>query len=386
MRKLITTDNHLTPPPWLLNELPEAQRPHVANQMFQLEDRPDGRYLVIPMAKEMMSSGSTGFGMPSEIKIDDEKTLTKILHSSILLEEDSNPAFDPVGRLEDMDREGVVGAVLIGAPEFGSARGPEVVAAQIAWCQVANDWLADTYKDHLGRFAPGIHLPYLDPAASAKELERAAGMGLRPAVLPDGIFDSPYYRPEWEPVWETAAGLGIPITMHIAAQRTEYFANANPMKPAWHGEQIEGFYTLSVDMGATLIWLALSGVFERHPNLTVVMTEGYAFWLAGVMQFMDHHYQGRFGATARMGHQLPELPSHYLKAQARATFMWDPLAIGNRHLTGTDCLLWGNDYPHPEGAFPYSQEWVDKQFAGVPEDEITAMTYGNAKALFGFDV
>jgi predicted TIM-barrel fold metal-dependent hydrolase len=383
VRKLITTDNHLSPPPWLLDELPEQYRDKVSSQMFQVENRPDGRYLVIPSTRANLMMGA---GIPSEFKVDDDRMLTKILHSSILLEEDNYPAFDPEGRLADMETEGVVGAVLIGAPEFGSARGPEVVAAQIAWCHVANDWLADTYKSHLGRFAPGIHLPYLDPAACAVELERAAAMGLRPAVLPDGIFDLPYYLPDWEPFWEAAAGLKIPVTMHIAAQRTEAFANANPAAPKWFGEHIEGFYTLSVDMGATLTWLTLSGVFQRHPDLTVVMTEGYAFWLAGVMQFLDHHYQGRFGANSRAGLLLDELPSHYLKRQARATFMWDPLAIRNRDLTGIDCLMWGNDYPHPEGAFPYSQEWVEKQFSGVPEDEITAMTYGNAKELFGFDV
>jgi predicted TIM-barrel fold metal-dependent hydrolase len=66
--------------------------------------------------------------------------------------------------------------------------------------------------------------------------------------------------------------------------------------------------------------------------------------------------------------------------------MWDPLAISTREVTGLDCLLWGNDYPHNEGSFPYSQEWVDKQFAGVPEHEIDAVVRGNAARLFGLDV
>jgi len=285
-----------------------------------------------------------------------------------------------------MAKENVVASVLLGAPEFGSARGPEVVAAQTAYCRVVNDWLADTYKDHLDIFAPGIHLPYLDPKACAAEIERAAAMGLRPAVLPDGIFDLPYYLPEWEPVWEVCDGLGIPITMHIAAQRTEQFANANPADPKWFGEPLEGFYTLSVDMGATLTWLTISGVLEKYPNLKIVMTEGYAFWLAGVMQFLDHHYTGRFGTRIRAVRQLEALPSFYMKRQVKATFMWDPMAIKNRDLTGIDCLLWGNDYPHPEGSYPYSQEWIDKQFAGVPEDEITKMTFTTARELFDFKV
>ena len=82
--------------------------------------------------------------------------------------------------------------------------------------------------------------------------------------------------------------------------------------------------------------------------------------------------------------KLEELPSHYMKRQAKATFMWDPVALANREFTGNDCLMWGNDYPHAEGVFPDSQQYVDKQFAGIPEDEVRQITYGNARHVFGF--
>ena len=58
--------------------------------------------------------------------------------------------------------------------------------------------------------------------------------------------------------------------------------------------------------------------------------------------------------------------------------MDDPVAIRSRDLTGLDCLMWGNDYPHQEGVFPDSQEWVEKQFAGVPEPEIMHIVHDNA--------
>ena len=74
-----------------------------------------------------------------------------------------------------------------------------------------------------GRISTGwrldIHLPYKDVAAWVAELERAAGMGLRPALLPDGIFERPYYMEEWEPLWEAADSLRIPITMHVGGLR-----------------------------------------------------------------------------------------------------------------------------------------------------------------------
>ena len=100
--------------------------------------------------------------------------------------------------------------------------------------------------------------------------------------------------------------------------------------------------------------MTYSGVFERYPNLHVVCTEGYAGWLAFAMQFYDHHFsQSRLhqlGIDHLMGPAKIDVhPSYYLKRQTHATFMWDPLAIRNRDLTGLDCLMWGNDYPHHEG-------------------------------------
>ena len=82
-----------------------------------------------------------------------------------------------------------------------------------------------------------------------------------------------------------------------------------PPPPEYGGELFEGFYGLSCEMGKTLIELTFSGVFQKYPDLHVVMTEAYAFWLAGVMQFCDHHWQGRFGAPSRAMIDLEALPS-----------------------------------------------------------------------------
>ena len=122
----------------------------------------------------------------------------------------------------------------------------------------------------------------------------------------------------------------------------------------------------------------------------MIVTEGYAGWLGFAIQFFDHHWNdSRFGTMAQAdavtwaAASLEAPPGYYLKRQAHATFMWDPVAIQNRHVTGIDCLLWGNDYPHREGSFPDSREWIAKQFAGVPQDEVDAMTGGTAAKLFG---
>ena len=211
MRRLITTDSHLVPPSWLLNELPQRLRSKVAGQFADYVECDGKRYLRFP---DRYSERMLAAGIPAELEIESDEMLVKLLHLTVFNGVDATPWFDPKGRLIDMERENVVAAVLIGNPIFGLRRGAEETEAQIAWCKVVNDWLADTYRDHLGQFAPGAYLPYLDPAACTVELERAAALGLRPGLLPDGIWDDPYWKPHWEPLWDVASSLGVPLTLH----------------------------------------------------------------------------------------------------------------------------------------------------------------------------
>jgi hypothetical protein len=48
--------------------------------------------------------------------------------------------------------------------------------------------------------------------------------------------------------------------------------------------------------------------------------------------------------------------------------------------------MWGSDYPHPEGTWPYTRQQLVESFHGVPEDELAAMLGGNAARVYGFDV
>lgn len=381
-RRLITSDCHIAPPFSVVDELPESYRQYLPHLR-----RRDGELQVVRPrhpAMAMMEGGDGGTRVSN-----DPLSLARAAVCNVLPE--ARPSFDAAEQLADLERDGVYGAVLIGRFEdFDSGTPPEV---EVAYCKVINDWLADTWGPYLDRVAPGICLPFRDPAACVKELERAAGMGLRPALLPDGIYDRPYYRPEWEPLWEAANGLKVPVTMHVGGLRAAPTTRIEP----YPGQEDVGWYNLCCAMGETLGWLVYSGVFARYPELHVVMTEGYAGWLGFAIQFFDHHFsdsrlhvlqQTATGmALERMGKpRIDAPPSVYLKRQAHATFMWDPLAIQARNYTGTDCLLWGNDYPHFEGSFPYSQDWVDKQFAGVPDDEIDAMVGGNAARIFGLTI
>jgi predicted TIM-barrel fold metal-dependent hydrolase len=386
-RRLITTDNHLVPPPWLVNELPERLQQVLRFSVTGYEERDGQRFLKTSGATEMMRPN-----VASEVHVGGVgQSLAPVIKAlNNFSGVDAMPWFDPKGRLEDMRRENVVAAVLIGDPSVGLRRSPIDLEAQAAYCRIVNDWQIDTYKDYFDIFAPGIYLPFLDPAVCVKELERCAAAGLRHAVMPDYIWDAPYADPQWEAVWEAANALKIPLTLHISGLRHRP-ADEAALANSYPGRALSGFYAASVGMGETLAEFSLAGVFQKYPDLHVVMTEGSAFWLAGLMLFLDHYWANRYGAMLNDRYSartvnLEMSPSFYIKRQGHATFMYDPLAIRMRGETGLDCLLWGNDYPHTEGLFPDSQAYVEEQFAGVSEEEIEKITFSNAAKLYSFAV
>jgi predicted TIM-barrel fold metal-dependent hydrolase len=376
MRPLITTDSHWSPPIELADELPERFREFVPH----LERRSDGDYLVQPSFLAKMQDQNalmaSMIGAGRKVGPGEVNSMLMAGHG------DSRPSPHPKDRLREMARDGVVGEVLIGPEGFGHHMPGD---ADLAWCRLMNDWLAENYRDYLHQFAPTIQLPLnagMDEVV--KELERAAGLGLRPAVLPDCLPDNPYYEAYWEPLWEAAAALKVPISMHISFGHTE----ARHMK-IWPGMTQSSLMWSSAAQNETITWLVFGGVLERHPDLKIVMTEGSAGWLSWLVEYMDYAYAGRFtqaaGPLQTLGGllKLKELPSFYVKRQVACTFMFDPVAVKMRHTTGLDSLMWGNDYPHAEGVFPNSQDMVAKQFEGVPDAEIDQMVFGNAARVFG---
>jgi predicted TIM-barrel fold metal-dependent hydrolase len=48
--------------------------------------------------------------------------------------------------------------------------------------------------------------------------------------------------------------------------------------------------------------------------------------------------------------------------------------------------MWGSDYPHLEGTWPFTMDSLHSTFGDYPEDEITAILGGNAAKVYGFDM
>ena len=79
-------------------------------------------------------------------------------------------------------------------------------------------------------------------------------------------------------------------------------------------------------------------------------------------------------------------PSEYFKRQGAATFADDEVGLAARDVTGVECLLWGNDYPHDEGTFPHSRKVIDRVFRTLTEAERKTILHDNPARLYGFRV
>jgi predicted TIM-barrel fold metal-dependent hydrolase len=65
-------------------------------------------------------------------------------------------------------------------------------------------------------------------------------------------------------------------------------------------------------------------------------------------------------------------------------FMEDDLGVKIRDNIGVDNMFWGSDFPYSESTWPQSKQFLDRIFAGVPEEDRRKITCESAAQLFGF--
>jgi Amidohydrolase len=63
-----------------------------------------------------------------------------------------------------------------------------------------------------------------------------------------------------------------------------------------------------------------------------------------------------------------------------------PADAATRKVMGDDRFMWGSDYPHDEGTYPYTREHLRQVFPDAKPDEMRRILAGNAAKLYGFDL
>jgi predicted TIM-barrel fold metal-dependent hydrolase len=306
--------------------------------------------------------------------------------------------WDSAERLADLKGDGVVGEVLFPntvTPFYAKAFHiappvrPEEYEHALAGTRAHNRWLADFCREAPARRA-GIGLIHLNDLDDAiEDVQWIAQNGLRGGVLlplpsPAEHWLAPLNHPKYDKLWAVIQDCDLVMNQH-SGQGSPTYPEAQGSTPLWALEMM--FF---VQRGFT--HLIMGGVFERFPKLRYIMTESGCAWATQLMRQMDAMYMGwKAGAIgeidAAKDPATKELPSFYAKRNCwyGASFP-GPREIEGRHVVGLDKILWGNDYPHYEGSYPYSRENMRLAFADVPEPEVRMMLGENAAKLYGFDL
>ena len=332
------------------------------------------------------------------------------------------PEGDPELIIEDLAEDGVdVGVMHPNLSLFGLYSDDHELS--MAHARVYNDYIAERFTPYFDRLVPTAPVPITDIDDAVVEIERVAAAGFRAVLLPS-TPPMPYWSRDLDPVWAAAQASGMHIFIHtqtggVKVNDPESTTLKVVMESAAQVNQPMTEKTASKRMITQSIYSTIvpqqvmceligGGVPERYPDLHFALIEFNANWLASLVGGMDKCWITGIGQDADwwLGHwdddrpaqdqphmaQLfrlnekwpyPLMPSEYVKRQFHISFQDDPVAIACRHITGVSSIVWGNDYPHAEGTFRGSQELLDREFAGVPEDEKAAMVGGTLAGLLG---
>jgi predicted TIM-barrel fold metal-dependent hydrolase len=313
-------------------------------------------------------------------------------------------AWDHEQRIRVLDGDGIAGEVIfpdgiteMNMPPFGAGLSlpTENVVPELQWAgaRAHNRWLAELVQMAPERRVGVAIVPALwDVAEAVGEVRWAREHGLSAILLPCTWGKlAPYHHPKYDPLWAACQDLEVVVHFHSGAAPTEdYFGPqpppaGAPALPGGMGIYISEVVFFCVRPLTFLIW---GGIFERFPRLRVAVTEGTSIWVPEYLTLLDFRYAETHFA-AKLGDYRSHLsmkPSEYFRRNVFLGASCMPRREAElRHEIGLGNIMWGSDYPHPEGTWPHTREQMVQTFQGLPEEDLEAMLGGNAARVYGFD-
>ena len=275
-------------------------------------------------------------------------------------------------RIAHMDEDGIDVQIL-------STPQAETFPADVAvdYCRKSNDYLAEKIREYPERFKGFAALPTTVPEACADELERCIKeLGFVGALIANRVNGGFLSEPQYDSLLSKAEELGVPIFLHPgeAPQAVVDACYTNGLSDKVSASFQRYGYGWHVDPGIHFLNLILAGVFDRHPDLQVIL----GHWGELTPYFIDRLDMNLSGEFSGIMHD----PSYYFQNNLYVTpsGVWTPecLEFCVKRI-GVDRILFSMDYPfgNPDGI-----EKILEHPILSPSDR-EAVAYGNAVRLFG---
>ncbi|MCK0517382.1 amidohydrolase family protein [Williamsia sp. DF01-3] len=283
---------------------------------------------------------------------------------------DAPPASrNPVDRIKEIDRQGVQEALvyptLANLVEHSAAEDPELVVAMI---HALNRWMLEhwqfTYEDRLF-MTPVISCALVDDAR--RELEYLVENGAKVVLIkPAPVKGLRGWRspalPEFDPFWSDVQDANMPVVLHASQPPLDEYINK------WEPPNTNNFMAMS-----SFRWLALGhreiadmigslichGTLTRFPKLQIASVENGSAWIHPLFHDLEDVHK-------KMPQNFPEHPLDVFRRNIWVSPFWEGSVSDVVNTVGWDKVMFGSDYPHPEGlteprGFAKYAEGMDKR-------------------------
>lgn len=293
------------------------------------------------------------------------------------------PGSDPeFSREQLLDRHGIDVAILNNTPaQVWHGSGAHPLPFTEALQRANNDWTVDVWFGSDPRWRSAICSPFEDGEVAALEIARCAQLSDRFAhILLSTRTQRPLGNQKYWPIYEAAVDLGLPLGVHPGGTGLNQMTGSG--WPTFYFENHAGYPHGMLSSMASMIF---EGVFDRWPELKVVVIEGGWSWVVPFAWRLDASWRV---LSTEVPH-LERRPSEYVRDHFWFTTQpmeeperpeWFGAAVDQLDAAGLgDRLMFSSDYPHwdyddPQTALP----------KGLSDERRHAILAGNATALYGF--
>ncbi len=284
---------------------------------------------------------------------------------------------DPKLRIKDQDLDGVQAEVIYGVLGASMRLNDNEAATELL--RIYNEWLADFCAAAPDRFAGLASIPSHDVDAAVAEIQNVAQRGVLKGIEVSNTHDmAPLFDPSWKPVWEVANEAQLPIHYHTIGPKNDY--NFDNMAALQRRQAFAVHITsFQLAMSKIIMEIIYGGVLEAYPKIKVVIGESGIGWIPYILDHMDLEWEDQFKDLT-----LKMKPSDYWRRQCFATYQSDPIGLRLLDILGEDNVMWGSDFPHPDGVWPDSKAFIEREFEHIPKTIKQKILCDNAAELYGF--
>jgi len=362
--KIIDCDAHVTEPPDLwISRAPAGMKDRMP--VMRTEDGISNWYL----GGELWCT--TGGNVVEQLNGSSQKVLGA--HILQPFERIAESAWQVKKRLEVMDQQGIYAEILYpNAIGFSSNHMMEVddLELRLAITKTYNDFLADWQRESGNRLFPQGLLPIWDMDLLVKEMRRGKELGLTGFILTDRpeMVDLPGLdEAYWEPMWELANDLELPLNFHIGSGRKSWKNRGSGQGDmAWptYGPQKQlaiGATQMYMSNVRVIINLLMSTIFDRYPKLKIISAESGIGWVPFALEALEYQID-EMVTTER---DQKRRPTEYFRDHIYVVFWFETFAPKHAIPTvGINNVLVETDFPHPTCLFPTARD----HFAEVLKD------------------